>query len=128
MMFGQLSWEFARPEWLGLGILLLPWFAFWASRTLVDLSSWQQRCSLVCRMAFALLLVLRDRSQGFLLALAVGTMARLGVLGAAGVVVTVVETGVGAGALLLGLAGFLFLLALLEAAFLRGGNTMGKRG
>jgi hypothetical protein len=55
-------------------------------------------------------------------------MARLGVLGAAGVVVTVVETSVGAGALLLGLAGFLFLLALLEAFFLRGGNVMRQPG
>lgn len=78
--------------------------------------------------AFGLLLALRDRDQGFLIALAVGTMARLGVLGAAGVVVTVVETGVGAGALLLGLAGFLFLLALLEALFLQGGNTMRQPG
>ena len=78
--------------------------------------------------AFALLLGLRDRSHGFLFALAGGTMARLGVLGAAGVVVTVVETGVGAGALLLGLAGFLFLLALLEALFLQGGNTMRQPG
>lgn len=78
--------------------------------------------------AFALLLGLRDRDQGFLLALAGGTMARLGVLGAAGVVVTVVETGVGAGVLLLGLAGFLFLLALLEAFFLQGGNTMRQPG
>ena len=78
--------------------------------------------------AFALMLGLRDRSQGFLLALAGGTMARLGVLGAAGVVVTVVETGVGAGALLLGLAGFLFLLALLEALFLQGETTMRQPG
>ncbi|NNF38846.1 MAG: hypothetical protein HKN71_09265, partial [Gemmatimonadetes bacterium] len=54
--------------------------------------------------AFALLVGLRERKQGFLLALAGGTMARLGVLGAAGVVVTVVETGVGVGALILGLA------------------------
>lgn len=78
--------------------------------------------------AFALLLALRDRSQGFLLALAGGTMARLGVLGAAGVVVTVFETEVGAGALLLGLAGFLFLLALLEGVFLQGGNAMRQPG
>jgi hypothetical protein len=78
--------------------------------------------------AFALLLRLRERSQGFLLALAGGTVARLGVLGAAGVVVTVVETGVGAGALLLGLAGFLFLLALLEALFLQGETTMRQPG
>ena len=78
--------------------------------------------------AFGLLLALRDRGQGFLLAFAGGTMARLGVLGAAGVVVTVVETGVGVGALLLGLAGFLFLLALLEAFFLQGGNTMRQPG
>ncbi|MBT8335660.1 MAG: hypothetical protein KJO11_03585 [Gemmatimonadetes bacterium] len=78
--------------------------------------------------AFALLVGLRERKQGFLLALAGGTMARLGVLGAAGVVVTVVETGVGVGALILGLAGFLFVLALLEAFFLRGGTTMRQPG
>lgn len=77
---------------------------------------------------FALMLALRGRSQGFLLALAGGTMARLGVLGAAGVVVTVVEAGVSAAALLLGLAGFLFLLALLEVFFMQGGDTMRQPG
>ena len=76
--------------------------------------------------AFGLLLGLRHRDRGFLLAMAGGTMARLGVLGAAGVVLTVFETGVGAGALVLGLAGFLFALALLEAVFLRGGETTGQ--
>lgn len=70
-------------------------------------------------IAFGLMVGLRDRKQGLLLAMAGGTAARLGSLGAAGIVVTVVETGVGAGALLLGLAGFLFVLALLEALFLR---------
>lgn len=78
--------------------------------------------------AFGLLLALRGRGQGLLLAMAGGTMARLGVLGAVGVVVTVVETGVGAEALLLGLAGFLFALALLEAVFLRSGEPMGQSG
>ena len=78
--------------------------------------------------AFGLMLVLRGRNQGFLLAMAGGTMARLGVFGAAGVVVTVVETEVSAKALLLGLAGFLFALALLEAVFLRGGEPMSQSG
>ena len=78
--------------------------------------------------AFGLMMTLRGRGQGFLLAMAGGTLARLGVLGAAGVVVTVVETGVGAEALLLGLAGFLFALALLEAVFLRSGEPMGQSG
>ncbi len=78
--------------------------------------------------AFGLMLALRSRGQGFLLAMAGGTAARLGILGAAGVMVTVVETGVGAEALLLGLAGFLFALALLEAMFLRGGEPKGQVG
>ena len=78
--------------------------------------------------AFGLLLALRRRDRGFLIAMAGGTMARLGVLGAAGVFVTVVETGVGAGALILGLAGFLFVLALLEAVFLQGDQTMRQPG
>ncbi len=90
---------------------------------------WAAALALLVQLsAFALVLVLRDRSQGFLLALAGGTMARLGVFGAAGVVVTVVETGVGAGALLLGLATFLFLLALLEGFFLQGENTKRQPG
>ena len=55
--------------------------------------------------------------------LAGGMLARLGVLGAAGVVVTVVETDVSAEALILGLAGFLFALALLEAVFLRSAES-----
>lgn len=79
-------------------------------------------------LAFGWMMALRDRGRGFLLAMAGGTAARFGVLGVAGVVVTVAETGVGAGALLFGLAGFLFALALLEAVFLRGGDTMGQSG
>lgn len=77
--------------------------------------------------AFGLVVGLRDRKQGLLLAMAGGTAARLGSLGAAGIVVTVVETGVGAGSLLLGLAGFLFVLVLLEALFLRSAET-GRSG
>ena len=80
--------------------------------------AWVVQC-----FAFGLMVGLRDREQGLVLAMAGGTAARLGALGAAGVVVTVVETGVGAGALLLGLAGFLFALALLEVVFLRGAET-----
>ncbi len=76
-------------------------------------------------IAFGLLLGSRGRNQGFLLAMAGGIMARFGVLGVAGIVVSVVETGVGAEALVLGLAGFLFALALLEAVFLPGVETMG---
>lgn len=78
-------------------------------------------------IAFGLVVGLQDRKQGLLLAMAGGMAARLGSLGVAGVVVTVVETGVGAGALILGLAGFLFALALLEAVFLRGAET-GRTG
>ena len=77
--------------------------------------------------AFGLVVGLRDRKQGLLLALVGGTAARLGSLGVAGVVVTVVETEVGASALVLGLAGFLVALALLEALFLRSANT-GRSG
>lgn len=79
-------------------------------------------------VAFGLVLVLRDRRQGFLLAMVGGAFARLGVLGATGAVVTAVETGVGAEALILGLAGFLFALALLEVVFLRGGEPMSQSG
>jgi hypothetical protein len=82
---------------------------------------------LVQGVAFGMVVGLRDRKQGLLLAMAGGTAARLGALGAAGIVVTVVETGVGAGALLLGLAGFLFVLVLLEALFLRSAET-GRSG
>jgi len=77
--------------------------------------------------AFGLVVGLRDRKQGLLMAMAGGTAARLGSLGAAGIVVTVVETELGAGALLLGLAGFLFVLVLLEALFLRSAET-GRSG
>ena len=78
-------------------------------------------------IAFGLMVGLRERKQGLLLAMAGGTAVRFGSLGVAGLVVTFVETGVGAGALLLGLAGFLFALALLEALFLRGAET-GRSG
>lgn len=83
---------------------------------------------LVQCVAFGLAVWLQHTGRGFLLAMAGGTLARLGVLGAAGVVVTVVETGVSAEALILGLAGFLFALALLEAVFLRSGEPMGQSG
>lgn len=78
--------------------------------------------------AFGLMVGLESREQGLLLAMAGGTAARLGALGGVGIVVTVVETGVGAGALLLGLAGFLFVLALLEALFLRRAEAIGRSG
>ncbi len=83
---------------------------------------------LVQCVAFGLALWSRGRERGFLLAMVGGTLARLGVLGVAGVVVTVAETGLGAEALILGLAGFLFALALLEAVFLRSGEPMSQSG
>lgn len=79
-------------------------------------------------VAFGLMLSLRGDGRGFLMAMAGGAFARLGVLGATGVMSTVVESSVGAEALLLGLAGFLFLLALLEALFLHGETTVRQPG
>jgi hypothetical protein len=76
--------------------------------------------------AFALLLGLRDRDNGLLLGMAGGTAGRLGALGVAGVVVSVGEPAMSASALILGLAGFLFALSLLEAVFLRGMNGSGQ--
>lgn len=91
--------------------------------------AWAGGIALVVQWAaFGMLLFLKGSSNGFMLAMAGGTLARLGVLGAAGVVVTVAETGVGAEALILGLAGFLFALALLEALFLRSGEPMDQPG
>ena len=72
--------------------------------------------------AFGLLLALRDRENGLLLGMAGGTAARLGALGCAGLVVSFGSFDVGASALILGLAGYLFALALLEALFLQGMN------
>jgi hypothetical protein len=72
--------------------------------------------------AFALLVALRARPQGLLLGMAGGTLLRLGALGVAGVFVTVRDVGGRADALILGLAGLMFALALLEAGFVRGLN------
>lgn len=76
--------------------------------------------------AFALLLVLSGRDNGLLLGMAAGTAARLGALGVAGLVVSFGDFGLGQAPLVLGLAGFLFALALLEAFFLRGMNGSGQ--
>lgn len=71
-------------------------------------------------LAFALMMALRARPQGLLLGMAGGTLLRLGALGAAGVFVTVRDVEGSAEALILGLAGLMFALALLEAGFVRG--------
>lgn len=76
-------------------------------------------------MAFALLLALRDRENGLLLGMAASTAARFGALGVAGLAVSLGWLDVGAAALVLGLAGYLFALALLEAVFLQ--RTNGSR-
>jgi len=72
-------------------------------------------------VAFAALLMLRDRGNAFLLAFLGGGAARLAVLGVAGLLATQTETSLEAAPLLLGLAGFFFALLLLEGWFLRRG-------
>lgn len=76
--------------------------------------------------AFGLLLALRRRENGLLLGMAGGTAGRLGALGIAGLAVSFGDLEMSASALILGLAGFLFGLALLEAVFLRGMNGSGQ--
>lgn len=70
--------------------------------------------------AFALLVWIQDKPQGFLLGLAGGMLARMGLVA----VVAVVATAGGARrpwtvAMVLGLVGYLFALVLLEAWFIR---------
>jgi len=70
--------------------------------------------------AFALLVWIQDKPQGFLLGLAGGMLARMGLVA----VVAVVATAGGARrpwtvAMVLGLVGYLFVLVLLEAWFIR---------
>jgi len=72
-------------------------------------------------LAFALLIWTQGRGNVFLVAFLGGTAARLAVLGVAGALVTMTETGLAAGPLILGLAGYFFALLLLEGMFLRAG-------
>ncbi|MDT8369476.1 MAG: hypothetical protein RQ745_09740 [Longimicrobiales bacterium] len=72
-------------------------------------------------IAFGALLRTRDQGNAFLLAFAGGGAARLGVLGVAGLLVTRMESDLAAAPLMLGLAGYLFALLLLEGLFLRMG-------
>lgn len=76
--------------------------------------------------AFALLLLLQRRENGLLLGMAGGTAGRFGALGLAGLAVSFGDLTMSASALILGLAGYLFALALLEALFLRGMNGSGQ--
>ncbi len=48
--------EFLRPEWFGLGCLLLPWLVYGWFRSLVDFSPRQRRWSLLVRSCLILLL------------------------------------------------------------------------
>ena len=67
--------------------------------------------------AFGLLRWGRKRPDRFLMAWGVGILARFGVLGVTALVATrLIE--IGTAALVLGLAGFLFVLALMEPLFL----------
>ena len=70
-------------------------------------------------LAFVALIRLMEEEQGFLLALLGGAAARFVALGVVGVTATSVDTGLGLEPLILGLAGFLFALLLLEALFVR---------
>ncbi len=69
--------------------------------------------------AFVALLGLKEREQGFLLAMLGGAFIRMAALGVVGVGATTLDTGLGLEPLILGLAGFLFALLLLEAWFVR---------
>lgn len=69
--------------------------------------------------AFVALLGLKEREQGFLLAMLGGAFTRMAALGVVGVGATTLDTGLGLEPLVLGLAGFLFALLLLEAWFVR---------
>lgn len=81
---------------------------------------WAAVASLVVQgVAFGLLIAVRSRENGLLLGMAGGTALRLGALAAAGLVVTFGRLEIDAAALVLGLAGFLFALSLLEALFVR---------
>ena len=71
-------------------------------------------------VAFATLDRLKDREHGFLFALLGGAALRFGALGITGVVATTLDTGLGLEPLVLGLAGFLFVLLILEALYVRG--------
>ena len=73
-------------------------------------------------LAFLALLRLQEKEHGFLLALLGGAAVRFVALGVVGVTATTVDTGLGLEPLILGLAGFLFALLLLEALFVRGTN------
>lgn len=88
---------------------------------------WASGSALVVQWgAFGLMVGLRSRPQGVLLGMAGGTIARFAALGAAGVVITVTDRALSASVLILALAGFLFVLALLEGFFVRdlnGSNT-----
>lgn len=72
-------------------------------------------------LAFALLIWTRDRGNAFLVAFLAGAAVRLLAVGIAGALVTMTETGLAAGPLILGLAGYFFALLLLEGWFLRAG-------
>lgn len=69
--------------------------------------------------AFVALLGLKEREQGFLLAMLGGAFTRMAALGVVGVGATTLDTGLGLEPLILGLAGFFFALLLLEAWFVR---------
>ncbi|MDX1566443.1 MAG: hypothetical protein R3223_01500 [Longimicrobiales bacterium] len=68
-------------------------------------------------VAFGLLRWARRHSERFLMAWAAGILARFGVLGVTALVASRFS-GIGTPALVLGLAGFLFVLALMEPLFL----------
>ena len=95
---------------------LWPWFEATQRSGLV----WAAAGGLVVQgVAFGLLVAVRGREQGLLLGMAGGTALRLGALAFAGLVVTFGRLEIDAAALVLGLAGFLFALSLLEALFVR---------
>lgn len=80
---------------------------------------WAAAISLVVQLcAFGVLLGVRGRGNAFLLAFFGGGMARLAVVGVAGLLVTTMETGLAPAPLVLGLAGYFFALLLLEGLFL----------
>jgi hypothetical protein len=95
---------------------LWPWLEAFERSGLV----WAAAGSLVVQgVAFGLLIAVRSREKGLLLGMAGGTALRLGALATAGLVVTFGSFETDAAALVLGLAGFLFALSLLEALFVR---------
>ncbi|MFP3948533.1 MAG: hypothetical protein ACLFWG_07365 [Longimicrobiales bacterium] len=76
--------------------------------------------------AFGLMQWGRRHPERFLAAWGVGILARFGVLGVMALAVGRLD-GVGTAALVLGLAGFLFVLAMMEPLFLTADVVPGKR-